>query len=118
MDTEWKIAVYLGIFAAGILASQFGAAMLALHAALEKGTDGALPKWARPSAIVASFVTAWIAGAVAGAVLGQQSDVMGHSWQIGAVWGWLGSVVGPAIYPKLRGMIVETIRSRLGAKTV
>ena len=109
--TPHELWIYGGMTLAGVLASQVTPAIVQLHKRLERDV-GDLPRWADVLVIVGSWLLGIAAAVVAGAVLGREAD--GLTWQIGAVWGGCGGVVGPQMWPSVRRLTVSAARRRLG----
>jgi len=109
-----ELQVYAGITLAGAMASQVTPALVRLHHRLEREL-GDMPRWADALALAGSWVAGIGAGLLAGAVLGHESDALGHSWRIGAVWGCLGGVVGPTVWPSVWRLGLDAAKRRVGA---
>ena len=108
-----ELQVYAGITLAGAMASQVTPALVKLHHRLEREL-GDMPRWADALALAGSWVAGIGAGLLAGAVLGHESDAIGHSWRVGAVWGCLGGVVGPTVWPSVWRLGLDAAKRRAG----
>lgn len=104
--------VYAGIVLAGVCASQMQPMIMGIHRRLERDVGVDLPRWADVGALLSSWLFGLAAAIVAGAVLGAESDALGHSWRIGAVWGGLGGVVGPQIWPAIKSAVGRFVKRK------
>ena len=112
-----ELEVCGGIVLAGTaIGGTLAPGVVAMHKRLEAEL-GDMPRWADVAALVGGVGAAVVVATACGAVLGWRSDALAHDPYIGAVWGFVGGITGPSLWPSVRGLVVEAVRARVGAKS-